>query len=58
LEKSLPNIIGKSRILKIDSPPPGNFRIADLQFKNTRGDFRPEADTSNLVFKTRLPTVG
>jgi hypothetical protein len=44
LEKLLANNVGKSRILKIDSPPPGNFPIADLQFKNMRVDFQPTAD--------------
>jgi hypothetical protein len=44
LEKSLPNIIGKSRILKIHSPPPGNFPIAVIHLIKANFSKRPGAD--------------
>jgi hypothetical protein len=45
LEKSLPTVGGDPQVLISHPPLPGNFPLADLQFKNTRGDFRPVSDT-------------
>jgi len=55
LEKSLPNIIGKSRILKIHSPPPGNFPIAVIHLIKANFSKRPILLKNSIIWMGEFP---